>query len=97
MLGKGVQSGRDRKLFLNPYDYKDVAKDLGNRSYLGDVNLDAYERSKVPDIAGFRTFRTDNVANLAAIGTVSGTTVNGANQALTPAAMNGNFRRTTAR
>lgn len=90
MLGKGVQSGRDRKLFLNPYDYKDVAKDLGNRAYLGDTNLDAYERSKVPDIAGFRTFRTDNVSNLSAIGTVSGTTVNGAAQALSPAAMNGN-------
>lgn len=90
MLGKGVGAGRERKLFLNPYDYKDVAKDLGNRAYLGDTNLDAYERSKVPNIAGFATFRTDNVSNLTATGTVSGTTVSGAGQALSPAAMSGN-------
>lgn len=89
MLSRGIGAGRDRKMFLNPFDYKDIAKDLGNRAYLGDTNLDAYERSKVPDIAGFRTFRTDNVSNLTATGTVSGTTVNGANQVLTVAAMNG--------
>jgi hypothetical protein len=90
MLSRGIGSGRDRKLFLNPFDYKDIAKDLGNRAYLGDTNLGAYERSKVPDISGFSTFRTDNVANVTQTGTVSGTTVSGAGQALTPAAMNGN-------
>lgn len=78
MLSRGIGAGRDRKLFLNPFDYKDVAKDLGNRAYLGDRSKDAYERSMVPDIAGFKTFRTDNVANLTATGTVSGTTVSGA-------------------
>lgn len=78
MISRGIGAGRDRKLFLNPFDYKDIAKDLGNRAYLGDRSKDAYERSKVPDIAGFKTFRTDNVYNLAAIGTVTGTTVSGA-------------------
>jgi hypothetical protein len=87
MLSRGIQSS-DRKLFLNPFDYKDIAKDLGNRAYLGDRSKDAYERSKVPDIASFATFRTDTVANLAAIGTVTGTTVN-ANTSHTITAMTG--------
>lgn len=87
MLSRGISSG-NRKLFLNPFDYAVVAKDLGNRAYLGDRSKDAYERSKVPDIATFSTFRTDNVANLAAIGTVSGTTVN-ANTSHTVTAMTG--------
>lgn len=90
MLSRGISSGRERKLFLNPFDYKDVAKDLGNRAYLGDRSKGAYERSQVPDIAGFKTFRTDNVANLAAIGTVTGTTVSGA-QSFTPTAMTGDI------
>ena len=89
MISRGLALGVDRKMFLNAFDYKDVAKDLGNRAYMGDLNKDAYERSKVPDIAGFRTFRTDNQAPVAAIGTVSGTTVSG-NQSFTPTAMTGN-------
>lgn len=88
MLSRGIGAGRERKMFLNAFDYKDVAKDLGNRAYLGDRSKDAYERSMVPDIAGFKTFRTDNIANLTAIGTVSGTTINGA-QSHTPTAMTG--------
>jgi len=87
MLSRGIQSS-DRKLFLNPFDYKDIAKDLGNRAYLGDRSKDAYERSKVPDIASFATFRTDTVANLAGIGTVTGTTVSG-NTSHTISAMTG--------
>lgn len=90
MLSRGIGGGRERKMFLNPFDYKDIAKDLGNRAYLGDRSKDAYERSKVPDIAGFKTFRTDNVANLLAIGTVTGTTVSGA-QSFTPTAMTGDL------
>jgi hypothetical protein len=88
MLSRGIAAGRDRKLFLNPFDYKDVAKDLGNRAYLGDRSKAAYERSMVPDIAGFKTFRTDNVANITATGTVSGTQVDVA-QSATVAAMSG--------
>lgn len=90
LLTRGVGAGRERKMFLNPFDYKDIAKDLGNRAYLGDRSKDAYERSKVPDIAGFATFRTDNVANLTVTGTVSGTTVSGA-QSFTPTAMTGDL------
>jgi hypothetical protein len=88
-VSRGITAS-DLKLFMNPFDYKDVAKDLGNRAYLGDRNLSAYERSRVPDIANFATFRTDNVANLAAIGTVTGTTVN-ANTSHTVTAMTGDL------
>ena len=86
-VSRGI-SGSQLKMFLNPFDYKDIAKDLGNRSYLGDRSKDAYERSKVPDIANFATFRTDNVYNLAAIGTVTSTTVT-ANTSHTVTAMTG--------
>lgn len=90
MLSRGIGGGRRRKMFLNPFDYKDIAKDLGNRAYLGDLSKDAYERSRVPNIAGFETFRTDNVANVTTIGTVAGTTVNGA-QSHTVTAMTGDI------
>lgn len=88
LISKGMDVSAQRKLFLNPFDYKDVAKDLGNRAYLRDTTLDAYEQSKVPGIAGFSTFRTDNLQNLAAVGTIAGTTVSGA-QSFTPSAMTG--------
>jgi hypothetical protein len=63
---------------------------LGNRAYLGDRSKDAYERSKVPDIANFSTFRPDNLYNMAAIGTVTGTTVS-ANTSHTVTAMTGDL------
>lgn len=97
MLSRGIGLGRERKLFFNPFDYTAVAADLGNRAYIGDRTKAAYERSQVPDIAGFTTFRTDNVANLTSVGTVTGTTVSGANQALSPSAMNGDVPRDNRR
>lgn len=90
MMSRGIGLGRERKLFMNPFDYQAITADLGNRAYLGDRNKSAYEQSQVPDIASFKTFRTDNVANLAAIGTVTGTTVSGA-QSFTPTAMTGDL------
>ncbi len=90
LIAKGMPMGVRRKLFMNPTDYKDVAKDLGNRQYLASTSLDAYERSKVPGIAGFETFRTDNVVNVAAVGTVTGTTVSGT-QSFTVSAMTGDL------
>ena len=90
LIAKGMPKGVQRKFFMNPFDYLAVSKDLGNRSYLKDTTLDAYEQSKVPGIAGFGTFRTDNLQNLAGVGTVSGTTVSGA-QSFTPSAMTGDL------
>jgi hypothetical protein len=87
LISRGASSP-NRKLFLNPFDHLAVAKDLGNKAYMGDRSKDAYERSKVPDIATFATFRTDNQFNMAAAGTVSGITVSGA-QSHTVTAMTG--------
>lgn len=88
MASRGI-TAIDKKLFLNPFDHKDISDELGDRSYKSDRNKSAYENAQVPDISTFRTFRTDNLYNLAAIGTVSGTTINGA-QSHTVAAKDGN-------
>jgi hypothetical protein len=91
LVSRGVTSGMDRKLFLNAFDHLKVSKDLGNRAYMGDLNKSAYERSQVPPIANFRTFRTDQLLNSVVTGTVTSTLVNGANQKLTVAAMSGDL------
>lgn len=90
LLSRGAENAASRKLFMNPFDYKDVVKDLGNRAYLGDMAKDAYSRSKVPPIQTFDTFRTGNQSTLAVIGTVSGTTVT-ANTSHTITAMTGDL------
>lgn len=89
MISRGINSA-NRKLFLNPFDYSVIAKDLGNKAYMGDRSKDAYERSMVPDIATFSTFRTDQIANVTANGAVAGTTVN-ANTSHTITAMTGDL------
>jgi hypothetical protein len=91
LLSRGVTTGMDKKLFLNPFDHMKVAKDLGNRAYMGDLNKSAYEKSQIPGIAGFRSFRTDILDNSVITGTVTSTLVNGANQRLTVAAMSGDL------
>lgn len=87
LIVRGVTAGMDRKHFLNAFDAQKVSKDLGNRAYIGDLSKGAYERSQLPPIANFRTFRTDNLVNSVVTGTVTSTLVNGANQKLTVAAM----------
>lgn len=87
MISRGMSTVQ-RQLFMNVFDWQAVAKDLGNRAYLGDRSMSAYERSRVPDIATFETFRTDNMYNLPAIGTVTSTTVTG-NTSHTITAMTG--------
>lgn len=88
MLSRGIGLGRERKLFMNPFDHVKITKDLGNRQYMADISKNAYERSMVPPIAGFKTFRTDNVSNSVITGTVASTTVDG-NQSHTVTAMTG--------
>lgn len=89
LVVRGVTAGMDRKHFLNAFDAQKVSKDLGNRAYIGDLSKGAYERSQLPPIANFRTFRTDQLINSVVTGTVTSTLVNGANQKLTVAAMTG--------
>ena len=90
MLSRGIGAGERRKVFMNPFDYLAVSSNLAGRAYLGDINKSAYERSQVPDIAGFATFRTDNVANLTTVGTVTSITVSGT-QSHTVTAMTGDL------
>lgn len=87
MVSRGIVAG-EKKLFMNPTDWLAVAADLGNKAYMSDWSKTAYERSMVPNIASFKTFRTDTVSNLAAIGTVTSTTVT-ANTSHTVTAMTG--------
>ncbi len=87
MVSRGIMNG-NRKMFLNPFDHLAVSGDLGNKAYITDWSKDAYTRSQIPDIASFRTFRTDNQSPVVAAGTVTGTTVNGA-QSHTVTAMTG--------
>lgn len=89
LIERGVTAGMDRKMFLNARDAVKVSKDLGNRAYIGDLSKGAYERSKLPPIANFSTFRTDQMTNSVITGTVTTVLVNGASQALTVAAMTG--------
>lgn len=87
MIARGVGAG-EKKLFMNPLDYLAVSGDLGGKAYMGDWSKDAYARSRVPDVATFKTFRTDNVSNLTTVGTVTATVVSG-NQSHTVTAMTG--------
>lgn len=88
MISRGITAPQGRSMFLNPFDHLAISGNLAGRAYMGDLSKAAYERSQVPDIAGFRTFRTDSVSNLAAVGTVTGTTVS-ANPLHTITAMTG--------
>jgi hypothetical protein len=89
LLLRGVTTN-DLKLFINPNDYIDITQNLGNRDFMSDWTKDAYARSRVPDIARFKTFRTQNLVALPAVGNVSGTTVAGVT-AHTITAMTGNL------
>lgn len=88
MIQRGITSSQ-AKLLLNATDYQAVSADLGGKAYQSDWSKNAYERSRIPGIANFETFRTDNLKNLTIKGTVTGTTVNG-NQSHTVVAKDAN-------
>ena len=80
----GVQTG-DRNFFFNSRDYNKVASNLAGRQTLDGKALTALEKSIIGQYAGFDTYKIDIQPRLqAAAG--GATTVNGANQVLTPAA-----------
>ncbi len=89
LYSRGVTNVK-KYLALCPTDYLSVAQDLGNKSYMGDVSKSAFENMLVPDIGGFTTMRADNVPSITQVGTVTGTTINGA-QSYTPTAMTGDL------
>ena len=88
LIQRGITSSQAR-LLLNATDYQAVSADLGGKAYVGDWSKAAYERSQVPGIANFQTHRTDNLKNVVLRGTVTGTTINGA-QSHTVVAKDGN-------
>ncbi len=78
-----------RKMFLNPRMAKNLAGDLAARQTLTGKALSAYERSLLPPIAGFETFRTDYGKTITG-SSGSGYLIDGANQDLTPTAKDAN-------
>lgn len=59
MLSIGVPIGVSRMSFWDPFNYKNVAKELGARQYAQGVTLTAFEKATIPDVAGFESFKTD--------------------------------------
>lgn len=89
MLSRGVPMGISRKHVLNPFDYKDVAKELGARQYTPGIVQTAYEKAKIPDIASFDTYRADSLGSIVG-NTATGLTL-GAAASFTPSAMTGDL------
>lgn len=81
---------RPRTLIMNPRDYNGVAGDLANRSVLQKgPTLTAFERSKIPQVASFDSFKANFMPTLiGAAGT--GWLVNGADQNVLPQATDAN-------
>ncbi|MCP5018024.1 MAG: hypothetical protein GY938_22540, partial [Ketobacter sp.] len=79
-----------RTLIMNPTDYNAVSGDLANRDAPpSGVSLTAYERSRIPTIATFDSFKA-NFMPTQALTTAASYLVNGANQDHDPAATDGN-------
>ncbi|CNE35828.1 P22 phage major capsid protein family protein [Yersinia intermedia] len=76
MLSIGVPQGGDRKAFYNPFNYKDLAKELGGRAYAHGATLTAYEKAQIPPVASFDSFRVDYAGAIKA-GTATAITLNG--------------------
>lgn len=81
-----------RTIIMNPRDYNTVAGDLANRDAPPTgVSLTAFERSKIPTIATFDSFKA-NFMPTQALTTATGYLLNGADQDTDPVAVdvNGN-------
>lgn len=77
MTAIGVPQGINRRSFWNPFNYKDLAGELGSRAYTQGVNLAAYEKAQIPPVASFDSYKTD----------ISGRVPKGTTEALTLAAV----------
>lgn len=79
-----------RTMIMNPTDYNSVAGNLADRDAPPTgVSLTAYERSRIPTIATFDSFKA-NFMPTQAVQAGTGWLVNGANQDHDPAATDGN-------
>ncbi|BEN14556.1 coat protein [Serratia marcescens] len=59
MTSIGVPQGINRRSFWNPFNYKDLAGELGLRAYAQGVTLTAYEKAQIPPVASFDSYKTD--------------------------------------
>lgn len=66
LLSIGVPQGGMRKAFYNPFNYKDLAKELGGRAYVHGATLTAYEKAQIPPVASFDSFRVDYAGSVKA-------------------------------
>lgn len=89
MASRGINGG-DRKIFFSPFDAIPIYNALATKSTMGDWSKSAYERAMMPGVSSFQAFETDSVVNVAAVGTVTGTTVT-ANTSHTVTAMTGDL------
>lgn len=62
----GIPQGVNKRSFWNAFSYKDLAKELGGRQYAAGLTQTAYEKAKIPDVAGFDSYQTDISARLGA-------------------------------
>lgn len=59
MTAIGVPQGINRRSFWNPFNYKDLAGELGHRAYAQGATLTAYEKAQIPPVASFDSYKTD--------------------------------------
>lgn len=59
MTAIGVPQGINRCSFWNPFNYKDLAGELGSRAYAQGATLKAYEKAEIPPVASFESYKTD--------------------------------------
>lgn len=59
MTAIGVPQGINRRSFWNPFNYKDLAGELGHRAYAQGATLTAYEKAQIPQVASFDSYKTD--------------------------------------
>lgn len=76
----------EKTMILNPGDYNGLAAVLAGKETLTGKPLTAYERSQIPSVGSFDTFKANFTKTIAAAGG-SSITVDGANQRHVPAAM----------
>lgn len=73
MTAIGVPQGINRRSFWNPFNYKDLAGELGHRAYAQGATMTAYEKAQIPPVASFDSYKTDISGRLPEAATVEDT------------------------
>ncbi|MBW9863623.1 coat protein, partial [Escherichia coli] len=59
MTAIGVLKGINRRSFLNPFNYKDLAGELGHRAFAHVATRPPYEKARTPPVASLARYMTD--------------------------------------